>query len=82
MKNLDLLARISDIEKGDKPFVLSYSSLIEEALKIALRSKDNNEPLIVVKENNYMANRLKDILVSYFDEDEIISYLPEESLRE
>ena len=81
MKNLDLLARISDIEKGDKPFVLSYNSLIEEALKIALRCKDSNEPLIVVKENNYMANRLKDILVSYFDDDEIVSYLPEESLR-
>ena len=73
MKNLDLLARISDIEKGDKPFVLSYNSLIEEALKIALRCKDSNEPLIVVKENNYMANRLKDILVSYFDDDEIVS---------
>ncbi len=81
MKNLDLLAKVEEIEKGQKPFVLSYNCLIEEALRIALRSLKSDKPLIVVKENNYMANRLKDILLSYFNDDEIVTYLPEESLR-
>ena len=60
---------------------LSYNSLTEEALKIAVTVEDSKEPLIIVKENAYMANRLRDILVSYFEEDEICVYLPEESLR-
>lgn len=79
MKNIQLLALINNKNQYDS--FLAYNSLIEEALKIAKRSIDIKVPLIVIKENNYMANRLKDILVSYFDDDEIVSYLPEESLR-
>lgn len=83
MRYLDLLEKIEkNIEtKSDNRFFLSYNSLIEEALKIVLRAKNNDKPIIVIKENNYMANRLKDILVSYLEKDELVTYLPEESLR-
>ncbi|MBQ1483594.1 MAG: transcription-repair coupling factor [Erysipelotrichaceae bacterium] len=81
MKFLDLLERIGPVLNESSHSFLSYNSLTEEAIKIVLRAKDSKRPLIVVKENAYLAHRLKDILVSYFDEDELVSYLPEESLR-
>ncbi|MBR3227608.1 MAG: transcription-repair coupling factor, partial [Erysipelotrichaceae bacterium] len=83
MKYRELLKELEDVlkEKREDRFFLTYNSLIEEALKIALRASKSDKPLIVVKENSYMASRLKDILVSYFDEEEIVTYLPESSLR-
>ena len=81
MKFLDLLERIGPVINEQSHSFLSYNSLTEEAIKIVFRAKESKRPLIVVKENAYLANRLKDILVSYFDEDELVSYLPEESLR-
>ena len=81
MKYIELLNQIeSTLNDKDHSF-LSYSSLNEEALKIAIRAKNSLKPIIVVKENGYLSNKLRDILASYFDEDEIVSYLPEESLR-
>jgi len=81
MKYIELLNQIeSTLNDKDHSF-LSYNSLTEEALKIAIEAKNSFKPIIVVKENGYLSNRLKDILNSYFDEDEIVSYLPEESLR-
>ena len=81
MKNLNIINLVEKtVNDADHSF-LSYSSLTEEALKIVIRAKSSKNPLIVVKENAYMAARLRDILISYFDEDEICSYLPEESLR-
>ena len=41
-------------------------------MKIAIEAKNSDKPIIVVKENSYMANRLREILVSYFEEDEFI----------
>ena len=83
MKNLWLLEKIEEVikTKRDNRFFLSYNSLVEEAIRLSLIAKDSDKPLIVIKENNYMASRLKDLLDSYFEEDEIITYLPEESLR-
>lgn len=83
MKYLNLLNKVEDvlIKKDDNFFFLTYNSLIEEALKIVFKTKNSDKPIIVIKENNYMANRLKDILCSYFENDELVSYLPEESLR-
>ncbi|MCR4633010.1 MAG: transcription-repair coupling factor [Erysipelotrichaceae bacterium] len=78
---MDLLERIGPVLNESSHSFLSYNSLTEEAIKIVLRAKESRRPLIVVKENAYLAHRLKDILVSYFDEDELVSYLPEESLR-
>lgn len=80
MRNEELLALIEKKNHNGDSF-FAYNSLVEEALNISKRCLASNKPLIVVKENNYMANRLKDILVSYFDDEEIVSYLPEESLR-
>ena len=80
MRNEELLALIEKKNHNGDSF-FAYNSLVEEALNISKRCLASDKPLIVVKENNYMANRLKDILVSYFDDEEIISYLPEESLR-
>ena len=81
MKYLKLLNGIEKTLNDTDHSFLSYSSLTEEALKIAIRAKNSNRPIIVVKENGYLSNKLKEILASYFDEDEIVSYLPEESLR-
>ncbi|MBR2578167.1 MAG: transcription-repair coupling factor, partial [Erysipelotrichaceae bacterium] len=83
MKYLDLLEKLEEVlkTKRDDRFFLTYNSLIEEALRIAIMAKDSDKPVIIVKENSYMANRLKEILVSYFDKDELVTYLPEESMR-
>ena len=83
MKKIWLLNKVEEElkQKRDNRFFLSYNSLVEEALRLAILVKDMSEPLIVVKENNYLANRLKELLTSYFDDDELITYLPEESLR-
>ncbi|MBQ6560114.1 MAG: transcription-repair coupling factor [Erysipelotrichaceae bacterium] len=80
MRNTIVLDEIKDVLNDDSGF-LSYNSLIEEALKLALLAKNSDVPIIAVKENNYLVNKLQEILWSYFTEDEIISYLPEESLR-
>lgn len=83
MNNTFLLEKINDSlkTKRENRFFLSYNSLIEESLKLAIMAKDSSKPIIVVKENNFLANRMKEYLSSYFDEDELITYLPEESLR-
>ena len=83
MKHIELLEKIETVlkEKRETRFFLTYNSLIEEALKIAIEAKNSDKPIIVVKENSFMANRLKEILISYFNDDEMVCYLPEESMR-
>ena len=81
MKHLDILEHVEDVVNDRDHSFLSYSSLTEEALKLAVLSRDEDRPLIIVKENAYLANRLRDILASYFEEGEMTAFLPEESLR-
>ena len=81
MKYTRLLNEIENTLNDTDHSFLSYNSLTEEALKIAIEAKNSLKPIIVVKENSYLSNRLREILISYFDEDEIVSYLPEESMR-
>ena len=83
MKKIWLLNKLEEElkTKRDSRFFLSYNSLVEEAIRLSILVKDETTPLIVIKENNYMANKLKELLTSYFDDDELITYLPEESLR-
>ena len=81
MKYLNILKNIEKKVNDENHSFLSYSNLVEEALKLAIRCKNETKPIIVIKENGYSANRLKDVLMSYFNENEIVSYLPEESLR-
>ena len=81
MKHLNILNDIETILNDNNHSFLSYNSLVEEAIKLAIRAKNSNKPIVVIKENNYLVNRLKDILLSYFDDEEIVAYLPEESLR-
>lgn len=83
MKNKWLIEKIEEVinVKRDNRFFLTYNSQIEEALKIIIAAKNSNKPIIVIKENNYLANRLKDILMSYLEENELVTYLPEESMR-
>ena len=81
MKHFDILDRLKPILNDKDHSFLSYNSLVEEAIKLSLRAKEYKKPLIVIKENAYLVERLKDILLSYFDESEVISYLPEESMR-
>jgi len=77
-----LLDKIEKIEtSGDSRLSLSYNNLPEEALKFILKTRELNKPIIIIKENNYMANIFKNILEPYFEDGEIVTYLPEESLR-
>ena len=81
MKHLNILNDIESILNDNNHSFLSYNSLVEEAIKLSIRAKNSTKPIVVIKENNYLVNRLKDILLSYFDDNEIVTYLPEESLR-
>ena len=82
MKNTWLLNEIEEMLKERSDFSFSAcNSLSEEALNLALLAKKSLTPILVVKENNYLANRLKEMLDSYFEENELVVYLPEESLR-
>ncbi len=81
MKQNELIQKLRPILNDRDHSFLSYNSLTEEALKLALRVKDSQKPLIVIKENPYLVNRLREVLLSYFEEEEIVAYLPEESLR-
>ena len=81
MKNREILNIVEQVTNDQDHSFLSYSSLVEEALKLSIRALHSDRPLLVVKENAYLASKLRDILISYFEEDEICSYLPEESLR-
>ena len=81
MKYQELLKMIEPAMNDESHSFLTYNNLTEEALKIAIRAMYSKKPLIVVKENAYLASKLRDILISYFEEDEMCTYLPEESLR-
>ena len=81
MKYLSLLNGLEKALNDENHSFLSYNNLVEEALKLSIRAKNQNKPIIVIKENNFLANRLKDILLSYFEDEELVTYLPEESLR-
>ena len=81
MKYTEILKRIEPLLNDADHSFLSYNSPVEEAVKLSIRAKNSAKPIVIVKENAYLANRLKEILLSYFDDEEIVSYLPEESLR-
>ncbi|MBQ2582994.1 MAG: hypothetical protein II577_03740, partial [Erysipelotrichaceae bacterium] len=81
MRDKKLIRKLEPILNDNDHSFLSYNSLPEEALKLALRAMKSDRPLIVVKENNYLVNKLREVLLSYFEEEEIVTYLPEESLR-
>lgn len=81
MKYDFLFNRIDKLIKDDENHsLLSYSSVIEEALKLVLYAK-NKDKLIVIKENAYLATKMYEILNPYFESNEVILFLPEESLR-
>lgn len=77
MKYSWLLEKIQTAINADN----TYNSLVEEALKLCLKAMNAKEPLLIVKENNYLAARLYDIMSCFFSQEEIALYLPEESMR-
>lgn len=81
MRHIQLLNDIEAKLNDEHHSFLSYNSLTEEAIKLAILSKNVNKTLLIVKENGFLVNKLKEILLSYFDEEELVTYLPEESLR-
>ena len=81
MKHLDLLKILDKEIKEENNNELAYNSQQEEAIKICLRALKSSKPLIVIKENAYLASRLNEVLMSYFEDDELVYYNPEESLR-
>lgn len=61
--------------------VLSFQSLIEEALYISFDYINNPRCIVVVKENNYVATKLYERIQSLIGSDNVLLYVPEESLR-
>ncbi len=57
---------------------LTYNSISEEALKLASLKFDK---FLIVKENTFYAQKLYQALLNYYDDDEIVLFTPEESLR-
>lgn len=57
---------------------LNFHSVVEEGLKICLNEVDK---IIIVKENVYYATKLYEFLRSFFDDEQLVLYTPEESLR-
>ncbi len=64
---------------ADRRLSLSYNNSVEEALKLAIKVRNSDGPVIAVKENAYHAGRLRDMIEPFFNEGEVVSYLPEES---
>ncbi|MBQ1810653.1 MAG: transcription-repair coupling factor [Erysipelotrichaceae bacterium] len=79
MKEKWLLKALREVAGDHNPY--AYSSLVEEALKIAFSASQRDGVTVVVKENMYMASHLAELLMPLFEEGEVIAYLPEESLR-
>ena len=77
MKYTEILKRIEPLLNDADHSFLSYNSPVDEAVKLSIRAKNSAKPIVIVKENAYLANRLKEILLSYFDDEEIVSYLPD-----
>lgn len=61
--------------------LLTYNSPIEEALKMVFFASSEAEPLVIVKSNAYQANQMAELLRPYFEENELVVYIPEESMR-
>ena len=77
---LDYLKKRLKRDDYVKSSSLAYNSIVEEALKLSLYAKEDF-PLVIVKENTYLANRLYEELLSYYDEKELALFTPEESMR-
>ena len=74
---LDYLKKRLKRDDYVKSSSLAYNSIVEEALKLSLYAKEDF-PLVIVKENTYLANRLYEELLSYYDEKELALFTPEE----
>lgn len=82
MKYKWLFSKIEEyIKNDDRHSFLAYRSLIEEVIKLIIKEEKDNKPYLIIKENAFLASRLSEMLMAYFDQDDIILYLPEESLR-
>ena len=79
MKDKWLLKALEEIAGSHD--LRAYSSLVEEALKIAYTVSRRDGVTVVVKENMFMASHLAELLMPLFEDGEVIAYLPEESLR-
>jgi len=77
-----LLDRIKDVNtSADGRLSLSWNNTYEEVIKILLKSEELDRPVVVIKENNYLAMRFKEKISPFLAPEEVVSYLPEESLR-
>lgn len=62
----------------------SCHSLVEESLRIcrlASAKEAKDKTLVVVKDTPFMAARLTELILPYFEKGEVLLYVPEESLR-
>lgn len=59
----------------------SYTSLVEEALKLAYLASNSDCPLVVVKDSPFRATNLGQLLSCLLEKEEVVVYTPEESLR-
>ena len=81
MKNKWLIDKIRQVDTSAQGRFVSYNNQYEEVFKILFKAEDINKPIIVIKENNYIANRFADKIKPFLSDDELVTFLPEESLR-
>lgn len=80
MKNQFIIEKIASQLKPSEYLIsgsFQYNSLMEEAIKLSL----NKEKMLVVKDNSYHAMQLYECLRSFVEDEDLILYVPEESLR-
>ena len=82
-KDFILKYLVNNLDKDDlnKSSLLAYNSDIEEVIKLAIKAKTLDRPLVVVKANIYGANQFYELISAYFNENEVVLYAPEESMR-
>ena len=78
---LNYLKKNMQADDFNESSLLTYNSPIEEALKMVFLAEKAKEPLIIVKANAYQANQMAELLRPYFDENELVVFVPEESMR-
>ena len=77
-KDFILKYLVNNLDKDDlnKSSLLAYNSDIEEVIKLAIKAKTLDRPLVVVKANIYGANQFYELISAYFNENEVVLYAP------
>jgi len=78
---LDLCRESIVVDGLKKSSYYSAISINEEAISLVAKFKEREENLVIIKENPYNATKLYEELSAYLEDENLVLYVPEESLR-